>query len=199
MATIVNCVCPIPLGATACKTQTGISELYYTPYQNIISIVYQVSASLCCTNSEISSFALDAAAPDGLLQPINFVQQDDDTGALFSAEDNYDAGNTVRNYTFSFQTNSNNPNEECTLDSMVGQQVAFLYKGKDSRWRFINWSGGLKVASVTWNSNQAYKILTLNGRAKDRALFVSYTDAGVWATANLVPISIDPVNGLINA
>ncbi len=199
MATIVNCVCPIPLGGTACATQTGIAELYYTPYQNIISIVYAASTSTCCAQNEIEEFALDAAAPDGLLQPISFVQQDDDTGALFTADDTYDTGNTVRNYTFAFQTNSNNPNEECTLDSMIGQQVAFLYKGKDGKWRFINWSGGLKVSSVAWNSNQAYKVVTLSGRAKDRALFVSYSDSGAWAATALVPVSVDPVNGLINA
>jgi len=70
---ILNCICPIPLGSESCATQIGISELYYTPFKNIEGVVFDASASTCCTEGEIASFALVAAAPDGLLQPINFA------------------------------------------------------------------------------------------------------------------------------
>lgn len=197
---ILNCICPIPLGASECKTQTGIAEAYYTPYQNITGVAFAASASACCTEGEITAFGLVVSAlPSDLLQPINFVQQDDDTGAVFTNSETYETGNTSINDTFVFQTNSKTPNEECTLRSFLGQQVAFLIKGKNGRWKFINWAGGMKVASVEGNSNQAYYVVTLSGRANKPALFVSYTDNGAWAAINLVPVSIDPINGLINA
>lgn len=194
---LVNCVCAAPLGANECKTQTGISEVYFTPYQNITTIAFV--AADCCPEGEIGSFALIASAPEGLLQPITFVKQDDDTGALFTFDDAVDGGNVVRNYSFAAQTNSSNPEEECTLDSMINQEVAFLYLGKDGKWKFVNWSGGLKVTSVAGDSNTSYRTITLSGRANDRALYVSFTDSKTWADINLVPVSVDPINGLINA
>lgn len=194
---LVNCVSAAPLGADVCKTQTGIADAYYTPYQNITTIAF--AATPDCPEAEIASFGLIAGAPEGLLQPINFVKQEDDTGALFTFEDLVDGGNVSRNYSFVAQTNSSNPSEECTLDSMLNQEVAFLYLGKDGNWKFVNWSGGLKVTSVAGDSNTSYRTITLSGRANDRALYVSFTDNKTWADINLVPISIDPINGLINA
>jgi hypothetical protein len=196
---LLNCICPIPLGSESCTTQTGISELYYTPFKNIEGVVFDATASTCCTEGEIASFALVATAPDGLLQPINFVQQDDDTGALYTESHEYDTGNNIINDTFVFQVNAGNPNEQCTLRSLVGQQVAFLYKGKDGFWKFVNWAGGMKVATVQGNSNQSYYVVTLTGRANKPALYVSYTDAGVWASTHLVPVSVVPLTGMINA
>ena len=199
MASIINCVCAQHLGSDICNTQTGIAEVYFTPYQNITSLVFEPSTDDCCIKAEIAGFGLDNAAPAGLLQPINFVKQDDDSGAIFTTNDTADAGNKVRNYSFVFQTNSKNPTEECILDSMVNQEVAFLILQKDGNWKFINWSGGLRVTDVATNSNQSYFSVTLSGRANDRALYVSYTDAKAWADINLVPFSVDPINGLINA
>lgn len=197
MPSLINCVCTRPLGANECKTQTGIADVYYTPYQNITTIAFVASA--CCPESEIASFGMVDATVDGLLQPITFVKQDDDTGALFEGEDVVDSGNVTRSYSFVAQTNSSNPEEECTLDSMLNQEVAFLYLGKDGKWKFINWSGGLKVTSIAFSTNLSYKTITLSGRANDRALYVSFTDAKAWADINLVPVSVDPINGLINA
>ena len=199
MASLINCVCAQPLGAEICSAQTGIAELYFTPYKNITTIVFEPSVDNCCLEAEIASFGLDAPGPAGLLQPINFVKQDDDSGALLTTDDTSDGGNKVRNYSFLFQSNSKNPTEECILDSMVGQEVAFLIKQKDGHWKFINWSGGLRVTGVSSNSNQGYIVVTLSGRANDRALYVSYTDLEAWADIALVPVSVDPINGLINA
>ncbi len=196
---VIYCICPIPLGSDSCATQTGISELYYTPFKNIEGVVFDATTSTCCAEGEIASFALTEAAPDGLLQPINFVQQDDDTGALYTESHEYDAGNKIINDTFAFQVNASNPNEQCTLRSLIGQQVAFLFKGKDGFWKFVNWAGGMKIATVQGNSNQSYYVVTLTGRANKPALYVSYTDAGVWASTALVPVSILPLTGLINA
>jgi len=139
MAQIIYCVCPTPLGAQECRTQTGIAEAYYTPYQNITGVAFAASSSTCCAEGEITAFGLiEEADAWGLLQPINFVQQDDDTGAVFTESSTYDAGNTVIADGFVFQVNSKNPNEECTLRSLIGQQIAIIIKGKNGKWKFVN-------------------------------------------------------------
>jgi hypothetical protein len=193
---LLGCVCPNPLGSQDCDNKTGIAQLYYTPSSNISSIVFASIA--CCEEGEIASFTLGAAKPDGLLQPINFVKQDDDSGAVFSWEETVVDGNTAYNYTLTFQTNSNNPSEECTIRSLLNREIAFIFKGKDGKWKFVNWSGGARVTGNIGNTNQSYKEVTLSGRANDAALFVSYTDNNLWADANLIPESLNPI-GLINA
>lgn len=199
MPTIFDCVCQVPLGAQECDTTTGIAELYYTPYKNINAIAFVATANTCCEKGEIASFGVAGAAPEGLLQPIDFVKQDDDSGAVFSYETTYEGGNKVRNYTLLFQTNSNNPDEECAIDSLIGREIAFVFKLKSGAWKAVNWSGGAKVQSNAGDTNTSYKTVTLSGRANDRDLYISYTDSGAWADVHLVPNSVDPINGLINA
>jgi hypothetical protein len=74
-----------------------------------------------------------------------------------------------------------------------------IIKYKTGRWRAINYTGGMKVTLSSGNSNQSWKEITIFGRVNDLPLFISYSDNGVWADANLIPNSVDPVNGLINA
>lgn len=199
MASLIDCSCPVPLGGQECETTTGIAELYWTPYENLDAIAFAASANTCCPEGEITSFGVDAAAPDGLLQPINFVKQDDDSGAVFSFEDSFEGGNKVRNRTLLFQVNSDNPDEECAIDSLIGREIAFIFKLKNGKWKALNWSGGARVTSNTGDSNTSYKTVTLTGRVNDRDLYISFTDGGAWADANLIPNSVDPLNGLINA
>jgi len=199
MPVIFDCVCQVPLGAQECDTTTGIAELYYTPYKNINAIAFVATANTCCAEGEIASFGVAGASPEGLLQPIDFVKQDDDSGAVFSYETTNEGGNKVRNYTLLFQTNSNNPDEECAIDSLIGREIAFIFKLKNGSWKAVNWSGGAKVQSNAGDSNTSYKTVTLSGRANDRDLYISFTDSGAWANIHLVPFSVDPVNGLINS
>jgi hypothetical protein len=193
---LLSCVCPIPLGSDACNNKTGIAQIYYTPYTNITSIAF--AAGGCCEEGEIASFALIAAKPDGLLQPINFVKQDDDSGAVFLWEETSVEGNVSLNYTLNVQAITNTPAEECTIRSMLNREIAFIFKGKDGNWKFLNWSGGAKVTGNVGDTNTSYKTITLTGRVNDAALFVSHTDSNAWADANLIPESINPI-GLINA
>lgn len=199
MASLINCVCPVPLGKNDCENVTGIAELYYTHYTNFDAMTFAATANTCCAKGEITGFALNAAAPDGLLQPINFVIQDDDSGAVFSWEEKVDGGNKVYEYTVVFQVNSNNPDEECAIASMINQEVAFVMKLKNGLWKAVNWSGGARVTLNAGDTNTSFKTVTMTGRVNDRGLYVSYTDGGTWANTNLVPNSVDPINGLINA
>jgi hypothetical protein len=89
---LLGCVCTQPLGGEDCDNKTGVAQLYYTPYTNISGIAFASVA--CCEEGEIASFTLVAPKPDGLLQPIKFVKQDDDTGAVFSWEETVVDGNT---------------------------------------------------------------------------------------------------------
>ena len=127
------------------------------------------------------------------MQPITFVNQDDDTGAVFTSNSVSDAGNKQRNRTFAFQIEANTADEECAIDSMVGKEIAVCIKYKDGRTRLINWSGGMKVISADKDSNTSYWTVVLSGRANDRDLLVDST----WADANIVPNSIDGT-GLVN-
>lgn len=198
------CICPRPLGSADCESlKTGISEAYYTCPKNILNIAYAADDETCCDNAEILSFDLDLTTPtpnlEELLQPIIFVKQDDDTGAVHTFEDKSEGGNVILEHTFTFQVVANDPDQECAIQKMIGREVAVLVKYKTGRWRFINYTGGMKVTLSSGNSNQSWKEVTIFGRVNDYPLFVSYTDGGAWADVHLVPYSIDPVNGLINA
>jgi hypothetical protein len=197
------CICPIPLGSVDCESlKTGIAEAYYTCSKNVINLAFAPDSNGCCDEAEITAFGLNLTVPtplaEELLQPIVFVKQDDDTGAIHTFEDKSEGGNVLLEHTFTFQVAANTPDQECALNRMLGREVAILVKYKTGRWRFINYTGGMKVTLNSGNSNQSWKEVTVFGRVNDLPLYVSYTDAGVWADANLVPISVTPT-GLINA
>jgi hypothetical protein len=196
------CICPTPLGSVDCNDlQTGIAEAYYTCPSNLQAIGFLPDANGCCDEAEINIFALQnpnapAAAPDEyLLQPINFVQNDDDTGAVHSFDDQSEGGNVTLNHTFVFQVVSSTPTEECALNKMLGKQVCILIKYKTGRWRLINHSGGMTTSGKTGNSNQTYTEVTISGRVNDAPLYVSYSDNGAWADTALIPVAL---GGLLN-
>lgn len=204
MPTPKCCICTIPLGSktTNCDSTTGISELNYTASCNVIGVTFAGAAGSpapdCCPEGEIETFTLDFAdpgnpEPEELLQPITFVQQDDDTGAVFDIDTNYDGGNKTRNRTVSFQVEGHDKDTDCALDSMVGKEVAFHVKFKDGSHKLVNWSGGMRVTNVAKSSNTSYWTVTMTGRPNDRDLFIN----AAWANANIVPISTNP-SGLVN-
>ena len=204
MPTPKCCICTIPLGSKTenCDATTGIAEMNYTASCNIVAVTFAgaggTPAPDCCPEGEITSFSLDFAdplnpAPEELLQPITFVNQDDDTGAVFSSDTNFDGGNKTRNRTVVFQVVGDDKDSECALDSMVGKEVAFSIKFKNGNYKLVNWSGGMKVTSVVKDSNTSYWTVTMTGRPNNRDLYVD----GTWAAANIVPISTNP-NGLVN-
>lgn len=207
MPTIKNCICAIPLGTDPCETTTGIAELYYCHYKQIKDIIFAPTtltpgSPACCLEGEFASFALDVtvptALPEELLQPLEFVQQDDDSGALVEWTWSDEGGNKVRNYTATIQAITNTPDQECAIDKAIGKQLCLVFKGKDGFWRILNWDGGAKLLSSAGNTNQSYTVLVLSGRVNSRMLYVSYTDSNAWSDANLVPVSVNP-SGLINA
>ena len=193
------CICTIPLGGNSCDPVTGIAELYYTAPCLVNAIAYNAVADGCCERGEISSFGLDIADPNAplpseLLQPISFVNQDDDSGAVFTRSTVSDTGNKQRNRTLPFQVEANTPEEECAIDLMVGQEVAFVIKYKNGNWRLVNYSGGMKVISAEDDSNTSYITVTLSGRPNDKDLLIDKA----WAEANIVPVSTNPGVGLVN-
>lgn len=191
------CICAIPLGGENCDTTTGIAELYYIPPCQFVSLEFSADNNSCCVKGQVDSFTLDLTAPtplpEELLQPISFVNQDDDTGAVFTRNTASDAGNKQRNRTVAFQVEASTPDQECAIDAMVGQEVAFVIKYKNGDWRLVNYSGGMRVISADDDSNTSYITVTMSGRPNDRDLIIDKT----WADANIVPFSVDPT-GLVN-
>lgn len=195
------CICPVPLGSQSCEDfQTGIAEAYYTCTKNLEAIAFAADSESCSEEAEITAFGLvNFPTANALLQPINFVKKDDDSGAVWSFEDKSEDGNTVLEHTFVFQVVANTPAEQQAIRSMLGREIAIVIRTKSGNWYLINWSGGMKGTSNTGNTNQSWKEVTIFGRVNDLPLLISYTDAGAWADANLIPNSVDPLNGLINA
>lgn len=202
MAVVIkNCLSAIPWGLISCEATTGIAELYYCHYEQIKNIVFAATPSASCDQGEIASFALDTSVvvlPEELLQPINFVKQEDDTGALVEWTTTDEGGNKVRNYTATIQVVANTPDEQCSIDMAVGKEICLVFKGKDGYWRILNWSGGAKLQSAAGSTNLSYVTIILSGRVNSRQLFISYADSNTWANTALVPYSVDPVNGLLN-
>ena len=194
------CLCPMPLGSQDCSNLlTGIAEAYYTCPKNITVISYLLDAFNCCAESEISAFELltpIGAPPENLLQPINFLKLDDDSGAVHEFDDTSKDGNVLLSHTFKFKVVSSNPAEECALNKMLGRQVAVVIKYKSGLWRFINHTGGMIASQKTGNSNQSFTEVTISGKVNSAPLLISFTDGGAWADANLIPASL---GGLINA
>lgn len=194
------CICPAPWGAVNCEDElTGIEEVYYTCAANIVNIAYSADTNNCDSNAKIDSFGLQLSTPTPnaaeLLQPVNFVQQDDDTGAELTAEYASQGGNKTYTPNFVLQVVGNNVDQEASIFSVIGRQVAFIIKYKNKRWRALNQKGGAKVTLVSEGSNLAYYTITLTGRLNERPLEIDAT----WAATALIPNSVDPVNGLINA
>lgn len=200
-------MCTQPLGSNSqnCDSTTGISEMNYTGSCNIILVTFGKSGvdptdptdPACCPEGFIESFSLDfddplSPKPEELLQPIVYVQQDDDTGAFFNSNTNYEGGSKKRDRDLSFQVEGHEAETECVLDSMVGKEPAFHVKFKDGQHKLINWSGGMKVTSVQKDSNTSYWTVTMSGRPNDRDLFINPT----WANTFIVPVSVNP-NGLV--
>lgn len=198
------CICPIPLGSQDCESlKTGIAEAYFTCSKNIVALAFAADDAACCPEAEITAFSLDFAvpatpAPEELFQPIIFVKQDDDTGAVHSFEDKSEGGNTILEHTFTFQVVANDPNQECAILKMIGREICILVRYKTGRWRLINYTGGMKVTLSAGNSNQSWKEVTVFGRVNDLPLFVSFTDNGAFADIALVPFSV-LATGLIHA
>lgn len=196
------CVCKLPLGGQDCDTTTGIAELNYVAACDIINLTFgEVAgdpAPACCPEGEIETLGLDIAdplapLPEELFQPITYVQQDDDTGAVFTQSSVVDTGNKQNNRTMTFQVEGHGSEIECILDSWLNREIAFHVKFKDGLHKIVNWSGGMRVTEYTKDSNTSYYTVTLSGRPNNRDLFVNKA----WADANFVPFSTDP-NGLIN-
>lgn len=191
------CLCPIPLGSVDCaELQTGIAEVYYTCPKNIDALSYIADANNCCPEAEITSFGLSGTATENLLQPINFLKLEDDSGAVHEFDDLSEGGNVTLNHTFKFKVVTTTPTEEAALNKMLGREVCLVIKYKSGKWRFINHTGGMIARQKTGNSNQSFTEVTVSGRVKDAPLYISYTDSGAWAAANLVPVAL---GGLINA
>jgi len=195
------CLCPIPLGSQDCATLlTGIAEAYYTCPKNVTSIGYLPDANGCCAEAEINIFTLTTGVPinpvQNLLQPIKFLKLEDDSGAVHEFDDNSKDGNVSLMHTFKFKVVTSTPDEECALNRMLGREVALVIKYKNGKWRFINQNGGMVASQKTGNSNQSFTEVTISGKVNTAPLFISYSDAGVWAAANLIPASL---GGLINA
>lgn len=193
------CICHIALGGESCDSTTGIAELYYISPCLVNAITFNPVASGCCDKGQIASFGLDFAdplnpAPEELLQPITFVNQDDDSGAVFTRSTVSDGGSKQRNRTLPFQVEANTPEQECAIDAMVNQEVAFVIKYKNGNYRLVNYSGGMRVISANDDSNTSYTEVTLSGRPNDRDLLIDPT----WAAANIVPQSLNPGVGLVN-
>lgn len=193
------CICHIPLGGESCDSSTGIAELYYVSPCLINALTFAAVADGCCDKGQISSFGLNfddplSPLPEELLQPITFVNQDDDSGAVFTRSTVSDTGNKQRNRTLPFQVEANTPEQECAIDLMVGQEAAFVIKYKNGNYRLVNYSGGMKVISAEDDSNTSYTTVTLSGRPNDRDLLID----PVWAAANIVPRSLNPGVGLVN-
>ncbi len=202
MATIKNCVCAVPWGQLACDNIIGIAELYWCHYKQIIDIVYAATANGCCDKGEILSFGMDISAPilpEELLQPVEFVKQDDNTGANVEWTWSDEGGNKSANYTATIQVPGSNPDQDCSIYGAVGQEICLVFKGKDGYWRILNYDGGAKLQSSDGSINQSYSVVVLTGRVNSRQLFVSYTDGNAWADTALIPNSLDPSAGLINA
>lgn len=196
------CLCPIPLGSQDCaELKTGIAEAYYTCPKNIASIGYLADPNSCNDEAEIATFTLQnpnspAAPPDEyLLQPINFLKLDDDSGAVHEWDDNSTDGNVTLNHTFTFKVAVTTPTEEAALNQMLGREVCLVIKYKSGRWRFINHTGGMICSGKTGNSNQSWVDVTISGRVNDAPLYISYTDSGAWADLNLIPKGL---GGLLN-
>jgi len=199
---IKNCVCAIPWGQLACNAVIGIEKMYWCHYKQLTAIVYAATANGCCEEGEIASFGMDVSTPilpEELLQPLEFVQQDDDSGALVEYVHSDEGGNKSSNYTATIQVPKGDPNQECSIYSAIGQEICLIYKGKDGFWRILNHKGGAKLLTSSGNSNQSYDVLVITGRVAARQLFLSYTDANAWADDALTPYSLDPTTGLINA
>lgn len=197
-----NCVCAIPWGQLICDTVIGTEKAYWCHYKQFTAITYAATTSGCCEEGEIASFGMDVstpALPEELLQPLNFVKQDDDSGFLIEFTWSGEGGNKVADYTATIQVPASNPDQDCSMYGAVNQEIAIVHKGKDGYWRVLNHKGGAKLQSVAGNSNQGYYVMILTGRVSARQLFASYTDNNTWANTALVPYSLDPVNGLINA
>lgn len=198
---IKDCVCAIPWGQLACENIIGISELYWCHYKQIIDIAYASAADGCCEKGEITSFNMDLSSPilpEELLQPVEFVNQDDNSGAVVEWEFSDEAGNKTATYTATIQVPGANPDQDCSIYGAVGQEICLVYKGKDGKWRILNYDGGAKLQSVTGSTNQSYSVLVLTGKVNSRQLFVSYSDNNAFADTALIPNSIDPSSGLIN-
>ena len=202
MATPKCCICVLPLGGNDCDTTTGIAELNYVPSCSVSSVTFNEIANepepACCPEGEIASITLDIADPSAplaneLFQPITYVQQDDDSGAVFTIDSVVDTGNKQNNRTVNFQVAGNGPEIECILDSWLNREICFHVKFKDGQHKLVNWSGGMRVTNYQKDSNTSYYTVTMSGRPNNRDLFIDKT----WADANMVPVSVS-ATGLIN-
>jgi len=202
MPTPKCCICVLPLGGNDCDTTTGIAELNYVPSCSITNVTFNEVGDdptpACCPEGEIATVTLDIAdplapLPEELFQPITYVQQDDDSGAVFTIDSIVDTGNKQNNRTVTFQVAGNGAEIECILDSWLNREVCFHVKFKDGQHKLVNWSGGMRVTNYQKDSNTSYYTVTMQGRPNDRDLFIDKT----WADTNLVPFSTNP-NGLIN-
>lgn len=194
------CLCPTPLGSYDCSDmQIGIAEAYYTCPKNILTLAYAADSKSCSSKSEITAFTLTTTSPtnppENLLQPINFLKLEDDTGAMWEYSETSASGNVSLTHTFKFKVVASSPTEKAALFKMLGREVAILIKLKNGKWVFINQSGGMIATENAGNSNQSFTEVTITGNVNYRPLDVSYSDAGAWALTNLVPVGL---GGLLN-
>lgn len=195
-----GCCCPAPLGGGCNSQDVGVARVFWTCAQHLIAILYAASATGCDDESEITEFGLNYADPLNplpyeLLQPFNFYKEDDFSGFQAILNSTIEDGASNANVEINTKIIVNSPEQESILRANKGREIVFVAELRNGLYKIYGQNGGIRLTTVTIDSSQLFATLQLTGQPTQEPRFLSFTDGGAWAEANLVPFPA----GLVNA
>lgn len=192
------CAVPDHLGQSGsnCDSITvGVEATYYTCYKNLSTVVYQDNTPKTDPKAYIDSFTLNGSTADHLLKEISFMKLDDDSGVVGTQTVALEDGNKKNNLSVVFKAIVETIDQQSTLDSLINEEICLVFKMKNGKYKAWGFAGGLKGQQYSGNTNQSWTEITFSGAANERVKFID----DVFAALAMVPASIDPTNGLIDA
>lgn len=187
-----GCCCPGILGGECEDLTIGVAEAYWTCAANLDLINYIADADACDDRSEIADFSLKeqtpgSPLPEELLQPLLFYKEDDFSGLQSILTSNLEGGASNANVATTIKVVANSPKQESILRKNKGREIALVVRLRNGRWKVIGQTGGLRLSEYIIDSSLFYVQMTISGQPSEEPRFLSFTDNGAWADANIIP------------